>query len=68
MNILVSQNLSPQDYISYILEWVFNYTRFMHWTYKTFMAIEKFSLHVKGTNLYFEGLLILKNNLVEPIY
>jgi hypothetical protein len=65
--IKMSQNLSSLEYISYILEWVYNYTRFMHWTFKTFMVIEKYSLHVKGTNLYFEGLMILKNALIEPI-
>lgn len=40
----------------------------MHWTFKTFMVIEKYSLHVKGTNLYYEGLRILKSHLIEPIY
>ncbi len=64
----MSQNLSSQDYITYTLEWVYNYTRFMHWTFKTFMVIEKYSLHVKGTSLYFEGLTILRTHLIEPIY
>lgn len=32
------------------------------------MAIERYSLHVKGTTLYFEGLTILKTHLIEPIY
>jgi len=60
--------MSSQDYIAYILEWVYNYTRFMHWTFKSFMMIEKYSLNVKGTNLYFEGLTILKTFLIEPIF
>lgn len=32
------------------------------------MAIERYSLQVKGTTLYFEGLSILKSSLIEPIY
>jgi hypothetical protein len=60
--------MSCEDYLDYVQGWVNNYTRFVHWTFKSFSVIEKNSLHVKGTNLMFEALGMLKNEFIVPIY
>jgi hypothetical protein len=64
----IAASLKADELVACVVKWINNYTRFNHWIYRTFMIIEKNSMRAQGHRLYFEGIKILKREVMDRNY
>ena len=55
---------SPIDELRAYYNWIVAYTRFLHWTYKTFSLIEKNSKSFGKSSLFHQGLLKMRDHII----
>lgn len=63
-----AKGMQPEEEIQRIAKWINTFARFNHWTFKTFMVIERNAMKAQGIKLYFEGVKILKEYVIDKIY
>lgn len=51
-----------------VAKWINIYARFNHWIFRTFMFLERNAMRAQGIRLYFEGIKILKAEVIERLF
>jgi hypothetical protein len=64
----MSKGLKPDEFMALIAKWINIFTRFNHWIFRTFMFIERNAMRAQGIRLYFEGIKILKSEIIDKLY
>ena len=60
--------MSAEEHLSSYYREIVKYTRFLHYTFRTFMVIQKNSKEYSKTTLFFQGLNILREVIIQYLY